>query len=47
MVDPDTVALVKEFFQNDEVSCQMPGKRDFVSVKIDGRQTHVPKFFYL
>ena len=39
----ESVDLVTEFYQNDEVSRVMPGKKDFVSVKqVDGR-VHVQK----
>lgn len=46
-VDPGTVALIKEFFQNDEVSRQMPGKKDYVSLQKDGKRVHVQKFLIL
>lgn len=46
-LDLATVELVKEFYENDEVSRQMPGLKDFVSVKIDGKRTHVQKFLLL
>ena len=39
--DPATVALVKDFYQNDEVSRQMPGKKDFASVKKYGKRVHL------
>lgn len=46
-LDPATVALVKDFYQNDEVSRQMPGKKDFVSVKKYGKRVHVQKYLIL
>ncbi|GBN26690.1 hypothetical protein AVEN_259915-1 [Araneus ventricosus] len=45
--DPATADLVKEFYQNDEISRQMPGKKDFVSVKKDGKRAHVQKHLIL
>ena len=38
-----TVQLVCEFYQSDEVSRVMPGKKDFVSVKEQGNRIHVQK----
>lgn len=42
---PETAVLVKEFYSNDEVSRQMPGKKDYVSMGKDteGRPIHVQK----
>ncbi|KAG1662397.1 Ribosome biogenesis protein NOP53 [Nymphon striatum] len=34
---------VENFYQNDEISCLMPGKSDCVSVKIGGEKKHVQK----
>lgn len=42
-----TVEIIKKFYECDEVSRQMPGKKDFVSVKIDGKRVHVQKFLIL
>ena len=38
-----TVQLVCEFYQSDEVSRVMPGKKDFASVKEQGNRIHVQK----
>ena len=46
-LDPATVALVKDFYQNEEVSRQMHGKKDFVSVKKYGKHIHVQKYLIL
>lgn len=43
----ETADLVKRFYESDEVSRQMPGKKDFVSVKINGKRTHVQKYLIL
>ena len=42
-LSPKTVDLVTDFYQSDEISRMMPGKKDFLSVKKDGRQVHVQK----
>lgn len=46
-LDPATIVLVKEFYENDEVSRQMPGKKDFVSVIKDGKRVHIQKHLIL
>lgn len=46
-LDPATIALVQEFYENDEVSRQMPGKKDFVSVVKDGKRVHIQKHLIL
>ena len=38
-----TVKLVSEFYESDEVSRMMPGKKDFVSVKQGEKRVHVQK----
>lgn len=43
----ETVDIVRKFYESDEVSRQMPGKKDFVSVKADGKRVHVQKFLIL
>ena len=43
MLSNDTVKLVYNFFENDEISRCMPGKKDFISVKEDGRKVHKQK----
>lgn len=45
-LDPATVALVKDFYQNDEISNQMSGKNDCFSKKI-GKCVHVQKYLIL
>lgn len=37
------IDLVASFYQTDEVSRMMPGKKDFVSVRIDGQSVHMQK----
>lgn len=39
----ETVKLVKDFYESDEVSRLMPGKKDFVSVVTDKGRVHVQK----
>lgn len=46
-LDTATESLVKEFYENDEVSRQMPGKKDFVSVIKDGKRVHFQKHLIL
>ena len=38
-----TVQLVKEFYLSDAVSRIMPGKRDCISVKVNGKKTLMQK----
>ena len=38
-----TVEPVKEWYRSDEISCVMPGMKDFISVKIEDRQMQVQK----
>ena len=38
-----TVNLIKKFYELDDISCIMPGKKDFVSVRQDGKWIHVQK----
>ena len=40
---PETMQIVTEFYQSDEVSRIMPGRKDFVSVKKEGKREHVQK----
>ena len=35
--------IIENFYQSDEYSCMCPGKKEFVSVKIDGKKTHMQK----
>lgn len=37
-LQPETVELIKQYYEDDEVSRQMPGKKDCVSVKEDGKK---------
>lgn len=46
-LSPETANLVKNFYECDEISRQMPGKKDFVSIKVDGKAVHVQKFLIL
>ena len=39
----ETIDLVHSFYQSDDISRPMPGKRDFVSVKQGEKRTHVQK----
>ncbi|KAL5514962.1 hypothetical protein EMCRGX_G000059, partial [Ephydatia muelleri] len=39
----DTVQLVKQFYLNDTVSCVMPGKKNCVSIVVDGEKEAVQK----
>ena len=40
---PETVDTVCMFYESDDISRVMPGKKDFVSVKKDGKRQHVQK----
>ena len=39
----ETVKLVIEFYESDEISRTMPGRKDFVSVRQEGKRVHVQK----
>ena len=39
----DTVKLVTDFYNSEDISRVMPGKRDFVSVRLEGKRVHVQK----
>lgn len=43
----ETVDLVRRFYESDDVSRQMPGKKDFVSVRVHGKRIHVQKLLIL
>lgn len=43
----ETADIVRKFYESDDISRQMPGKKDFVSVRVDGKRTHVQKFLIL
>lgn len=40
---PETSQLVETFFYSDEISRQLPGRKDFVSVKIEEGRNHMQK----
>ena len=40
---PETVDIVRSFYESDDISRVMPGKKDFVSVKKEGMRLHVQK----
>ena len=40
---PETVDIVRSFYESDDISRVMPGKKDFVSVKKEGKRLHVQK----
>ena len=40
---PETVEIVHAFYEHDDISQVMPGKKDFVSVKQEGKRVHVQK----
>lgn len=39
----ETTELIRGFYENEGVSRQQPGKRDFVVLKIEGKQPQVQK----
>ena len=39
----ETVQIISNFYQSDEISRVMPGKKDFISVKHEGRRVHTQK----
>ena len=43
----ETVEIVTDFYQSDEVSRTMPGKKDFVSVEQEGTRVHIQKTLVL
>ena len=40
---PETVVIVCSFYESDDISRVMPGKKDFVSVKKEGKCQHIQK----
>ena len=46
-LEEDTVQRVKEFYLSEDVSRQMPGKKDTVSVLIGGKREHLQKHLLL
>ena len=41
--EKETIELVKKFYRSEEVSRMMPGKKDVVSVLVDGERKHIQK----
>ena len=39
----ETVGLVNSFYDSYDISHTMPGKKDYMSVKVDERRVHVQK----
>ena len=44
---PETVDIVCKFYESDDISRIMPGKKDFVSVKKEGKRQHIQKRWVL
>ena len=42
-LSPETTDLIIRFYESDEISCVLPGKKDYVSVKKEGKRVHVQK----
>ena len=42
-ISEETIDLVKDFFEKDYVTRQMPGKKDFVTIKENGEKQRVQK----
>jgi hypothetical protein len=47
LVDEQVVRIVKGFYPSEEISRIMPGKKDVVSVMIDGERKHLQKHLVL
>ena len=43
LLPSEMIDMVQEFHESDEITRVMPGKKDFVSVKIEGKCVHVQK----
>lgn len=43
LLPPETVIIVFSFYKSDDISRVMPGKKDFLSVKKEGKCEHVQK----
>ena len=39
----ETVQLVEAFYLSDEISRMMPGRKDFVSIRVQGERVHKQK----
>ena len=37
----ETVSIASSFYESDDISCVMPGKKDVVSVKKEGKREHI------
>ena len=46
-ISKETIQLVNEFFKNDLVSRMMPGKKDCVSMKVNGIREKIQKCLIL
>lgn len=42
-IPPKTVKLAIDFYESDDISRIMPGKKDFMSIRQDGRRVHIQK----
>ena len=42
-LSPETTDLIIRFYESDEISRVLPGKKDYVSVKKEGKRVHVQK----
>ena len=43
LLPSEVIDMVHKFYESDEISQIMPGKKDFISVKIEGECAHVQK----
>ena len=43
LLPSEMIDMIQEFYESDEITRVMPGKKDFVSVKIEGKCVHVQK----
>jgi hypothetical protein len=43
VLPPAIAEMVKQFYVSDEISRVMPGTKDYVSVKSEGKKVHVQK----
>ena len=46
-ISDTTVEIIQSFYQSDEVSRILPGKKDFVSVKVNNLRIHKQKCLLL
>ena len=40
---PETVFIVSSFYESDDISCVIPGKKHFILVKKEGKREHIQK----